>query len=131
MFQAFWVGVPSYVSRRAARALPHWQKLVQPYSGEDPPQDEVAHLEHPRADAVTVVPPQRLLVSCRPQCNFAAPCLPHHEVHPPCGVLLRLIKRQDPCGAMHDLVGENRFCSVDEEERGLACWPGGGGADGP
>ena len=32
---------------------------------------------------------------------------------------------------MLDLVRENRFCSVDEEERGLACWLGGGGADGP
>ena len=32
---------------------------------------------------------------------------------------------------MPDLVRENRLCSVDEEERGLARWLGGGGADGP
>ena len=32
---------------------------------------------------------------------------------------------------MLDLVRENHLCSVDEEERGLACWLGGGGADGP
>ena len=31
---------------------------------------------------------------------------------------------------MPDLVREDRFCSVDEEEWGLACWLGGGGADG-
>ena len=57
--------------------------------------------------------------------------LPQHEVHPPCGVRLRFIKRQDPCGAMLDLVREDHFCSVDKEERGLARWLGGGGADGP
>ena len=32
---------------------------------------------------------------------------------------------------MPNLVWENRFCSVDEEEWGLARWLGGGGADGP
>ena len=32
---------------------------------------------------------------------------------------------------MLDLMRENHFCSVDEEERGLACRLGGGGADGP
>ena len=32
---------------------------------------------------------------------------------------------------MLDIVRENHFCSLDEEERGLACGPGGGGADGP
>ena len=32
---------------------------------------------------------------------------------------------------MLDLVRENCFCSIDEEERGLSCWLGGGGADGP
>ena len=32
---------------------------------------------------------------------------------------------------MPDLVRENRFCSIDEEERGLTCWLGGGGANGP
>ena len=32
---------------------------------------------------------------------------------------------------MLDLMREDRFCSVDEEERGLACWLGAGGADGP
>ena len=31
---------------------------------------------------------------------------------------------------MPDLMRENRFCSVDEEEWGLARWLGGGGADG-
>ena len=32
---------------------------------------------------------------------------------------------------MHDLMREDRFCSLDEEERGLARWFGGDGADGP
>ena len=32
---------------------------------------------------------------------------------------------------MIDLVRENRFCSVDEEERRFSCWLGRGGADGP
>ena len=57
--------------------------------------------------------------------------LPKHKVHPPHGVLLRLMKRQDPRGAMPDLVRENHFCSADEEEYGLARQLGGGGADGP
>ena len=46
--------------------------------------------------------------------------LPQHEIHPPCGVLLCLIERQDPRGAMLDLVREDCFSSVDEEEWGLA-----------
>ena len=57
--------------------------------------------------------------------------LPQHEVHPPHGVLLRPIKHQDPRGVMLDLVRENRFCFVDEEERCFSCWLGRGGADGP
>ena len=57
--------------------------------------------------------------------------LPQHEVHPPRGILLRLIKRQDPCGAMLDLVREDCFCSIDQEERGLSSRLGRGGADGP
>ena len=57
--------------------------------------------------------------------------LPQHEIHPPHGVLPRFIKCQDPRGAMLDLVRENRFCFVDEEERGLARWLGGSGADEP
>ncbi len=32
---------------------------------------------------------------------------------------------------MLDLVWENRFCSINKEERGFACRPGGGGAGGP
>ena len=104
---------------------------MQPFPGEHPPQDEIAHLERPGADAATVIPPHRLLVSCCSKRGFAAAFLPQHEVHPPRGVLLRLIKRQDPCGAMHHLMRENRFFSVDEEEWGLARWLGGGGADGP
>ena len=46
---------------------------------------------------------------------MAAAFLPQHEVHPPCGVLLCLIKRQDPCGAMLDLVREDCFSSVHEK----------------
>ena len=41
---------------------------------------------------------------------------PQHEVHPPHGVLLHLVKREDPRGAMFDLVKENRFSSIDKEE---------------
>ena len=104
---------------------------MQPFPGEDPPQDEVTRLERPGADVAAVVSPQRLLVPCRPQCSFATTFLPQHEVHPPRGVLLRFIKCQGPCGAMLDLVREDCFCSVDEEERGLAHWLAGGGVDGP
>ena len=86
------------------RALPHGSELVQPFPGEDPPQDEVARLERPGVDVAAVVSPQRLLVPCRPWCGFAATLLPQYEVHPPRGVLLRFIKCQDPCGAMLDLV---------------------------
>ena len=56
---------------------------------------------------------------------------PPRKVHPPHGVLLHLIKCQDLRGAMLDLVWENCFCFIDEEEWGLAYWLGGGGADGP
>ena len=104
---------------------------MQPFPAEDPPQDEVTRLERPGADVAAGVSPQRLLVPCRPQCSFAAMFLPPHEVHPPRGVLLCFIKRQDPCGAMLDLVREDRFSSIDEEERGLARWLSGGAADRP
>ena len=57
--------------------------------------------------------------------------LPLHEIHPPHGVLLRFIERQDPRGVMPDLMREDGFSSVDEEEWSLARWLGGGGADGP
>ena len=57
--------------------------------------------------------------------------LPQHEVRPPHGVLLRLVERQDPCGATSDLVREDRFSSVDQEERGLSSRLGRGCADGP
>ena len=57
--------------------------------------------------------------------------LPQHEVHPPHGVLTCLVKRQDSRGAMLDLMWENLFGSVDEEEWSLTGWLGDGGADGP
>ena len=74
MFQAFWMGIPSCVSRHAAPGLETWTTLnvpshmgesVQPFSGEDPPQDEVAPLERHGADVAAVIMPQRLLVPCR------------------------------------------------------------------
>ena len=73
MFQAFWMGIPSCISRHAAPGLETWatrngpshmgESLCSP--SEHPPQDEVTHLKRPGADAVAMVPPQRLLVSCR------------------------------------------------------------------
>ena len=81
-------------------------------------------------DTAAVVSPQCLLEPHSLERGFTAVFLPQHEVHPPRGVLLCLIKCQDPRGVMPDLVWENRFCSVDEEEWGLARWLGGGGADG-
>ena len=78
-----------------------------------------------------MIPPQRLLVSCHSNRGFAAAFLPQHGIHPLRGVLTCLVKCQDPRGAMLDLVWENRFRSIDEEERGLVRWLGGGGADGP
>ena len=73
MFQAFWIGTPSCVSRCTAPGLETWATLngpshmgdVQPFPGEHPPQDEITYLERPGADAAAVVPPQCLLVPCR------------------------------------------------------------------
>ena len=69
MFQAFWMGIQSCVSRRAAPGLETQAILNGPsHMGESlcsPLQDVIAHLEHPGADAMAVVPPQRLLVPCR------------------------------------------------------------------
>ena len=80
---------------------------------------------------MAVILSQRLLVPCRSKRGLAAAFLPQHKVHSPRGVLTCLVKRQDPRGAMLDLVRENCFGSVDKEERSLARWFGGGGADGP
>ena len=104
---------------------------MQSFPREHLPQDKIAHLERPGAGAAAVIPSQRLLVSCRPERGLTVAFLPEHEVHPLHGVLMCLVKRQDPRGAMPDLVREDRFCSVDEEEWGLARRLGDGGADGP
>src|SRR3954466_4255061 len=72
-----------------------------------------------------------MLVPRRSQRGFPAAFLPQDEVHPPHGVLLRLIERQDPRGAMSDLVREDCFGSIDQEERGLPTRLGRGCADGP
>ena len=65
------------------RALPHGRKLVEPFPGEHPPQDEVPHLERPRADAAAVVPPQRLLVPRSSERSLAMSFLPQHKVLSP------------------------------------------------
>ena len=88
---------------------------MQPLPGEHPPQVKITHLERPGADAAAVVPPQHLLVPHCSERGLAAVFLPQHEVHPPRGILACLVKRQDPCGAIPDLVWDNRFGSVDEE----------------
>ena len=113
------------------RALLHGRELVQPFPGEHPPEHEVTYLEGPGADAVEMVPPQCLLVSRSPKRNLSTMFLPKHEVHPPHGVLLRLVECQDPCGAMPDLVREDRLSSIDKEERGFAGRLGSGSTDGP
>ena len=74
---------------------------------------------------------QRLLVPRCSEQGLTAAFLPQHEIHPPRGVLLRFVERQDPRGAMLDLVRENRFCSIDKVERCFSCWLGRGGVDGP
>jgi len=102
------------------RALPHGRELVQPLPGENPPEHEVSYLESSGADVAAVISPQCLLVPRRLQRGFSATFLPQHEVHPPHGVLLRLIECQDPRGATSDLVREDSLRSVDEEEWGLA-----------
>ena len=104
---------------------------MQPFPGEDPPQDWVTRLECPGADVAAVVSPQRLLVPCRPQRSFTTAFLPQHEIHPPHGVLQRFIERQNLRGAMLDFMREDCFVSVDKEEWGLARWLGTCGADGP
>ena len=82
---------------------------MQPLTGEDPPQDQVTNFKCSRADAAAVLPPQRLLITCRPEGSSAAALLAEHEVHPLGGILAFLIEIQDPCGAMLDLVREDRF----------------------
>ena len=104
---------------------------MQSLPGENPPEHEVPYLESPGVDVAAMVPPQRLLVSCRPKRGLPTAFLPQHEIHPPDGVLTCLIEHQDPRGAMLDLVWENRFSSVDEEEWRLSRWLGHGDADGP
>src|SRR4051812_17906040 len=113
------------------RALPHGRELVQSLLGENPPEHEVSYLESSGADVAAVISSQCLLVPRLLQRGFSVVFLPQHEVHPPHGVLLRLVECQDPCGAMSDLVREDRFCSVDQEEWGLSSRLGHSGADGP
>src|SRR3954469_25736184 len=113
------------------RALPHGIELVQSLPGDNPPEHEVSYLESSGADVAAVISSQCLLVPCRSQRGFSAAFLPQHEVHPPHGVLLRLVERQDPCGATPDLVRKDCFGSIDQEERGLPGRLGRGCADGP
>ena len=86
-------------------ALPHGRELVQPLPGENPSEHEVPYLKSSGADVAAVVSSQRLLIPCRSQCSFSMVFLPQHEIRPPHGVLLRLVERQDPCGATPDLIG--------------------------
>ena len=58
-----------------------------------------------------------MLIFRRSLRGFSATFLPQHEVHPPHGVLLRFVERQDPRGATSDLVREDRFGSVYQEEQ--------------
>jgi hypothetical protein len=104
---------------------------MQPFHGKYPPQDEITCLERPGADVAAVVPPQRLLVPRCSERGLAMSLLLQHELLPPHGILAYLVKCQNPRGAMLDLVGENSFSSVDEEEWSLARRLGRGGADGP
>ena len=92
---------------------------MQSLHGEDPLEHEVPYLESSGADVAAVVSPECLLVPCRSQRSFSTTLLPQHEVRPPHGVLQRLIERQDPRGTTPDLVREDRFGSVDQEEGGL------------
>ena len=104
---------------------------MQSLPGEDPPEHEVPYLESSGVDVAAVVSPECLLVSCRSQRSFSMMLLPQHEVCPPHGILQRLIERQDPRGLTLDLVREDRFGSVDQEEGGLSSRLGRGRADGP
>ena len=85
------------------RSLPHGRELVQPLPGENPSEHEIPYLKSSGADVAAVVSSQRLLIPRRSQHGFSTAFLPQHEIHPPHGVLLRLIERQDPHGAMLDL----------------------------
>ena len=104
---------------------------MQSLPGENLPEHEVPYLKSPGADVAAVISSQCLLVPRRLQRGFSVTFLPQHEVHPPHGVLLRLVERQDPRGATSDLVREDRFDSVDQEERGFSSRLGRGCADGP
>ena len=98
------------------RALPHGRELVQPLPGENPSEHEIPYLKSSGADVAAVVSSQCLLIPCRSQRIFSTVFLPQHEIRPPHGVLLHFVERQDPCEAMLDLVSEDSFSSVDEEE---------------
>ena len=104
---------------------------MQSLPGEDPPEHEVPYLEGSGEDVAAVVSPECLLVPCRSQRSFLTMLLPQREVRPPHGILQRLIERQDPRGSTSDLMREDRFGSVNQEEGGLPSRLGRGCADGP
>ena len=104
---------------------------MQSLPGENPPEHEVSYLESFGADVAAVISSQRLLVPRCSQHGFSTTFLPQHEVHPLHGVLLRLVERQDLRGVTYELVREDRFGSIDQEERGLSSRLGRGCADGP
>ena len=64
------------------QAIPHGRELVKALPGNDPPQDEVSHLEGPRADTAAVVMPQCLLVPCCVERGLAMGFHLEHEVCP-------------------------------------------------
>jgi hypothetical protein len=47
------------------RSFPHRRELVEAFTGKDPPEDEVTHLESAGADVAAVVATQFLLVASR------------------------------------------------------------------
>ena len=53
-------------------AFPHGRELVEPFPGEDSPEDKVSYLKGARADFAAVVAPQILLVLGRSESGAAA-----------------------------------------------------------
>ena len=103
------MGPPTWV--KACAALP-WRA---PASGRDrPPRASWSG----RYDSGTVAVPAGTLL---PEARLHDGVPPQHKVHPPHGVLLRLIERQDLRGAMLDLVRENCVKTPILSHTDLAC----------
>src|SRR6185369_14473213 len=111
--------------------FPHRRELVEAFPGEDSPEDKVACLEGAWPYVAAVVAAEILLVPCCPEGCTAAGSLKHQQLVVAEFLLICFVEGKDSWGPVRELVGEDRFSSIDEGERRLASGLGSSGADGP